>query len=216
MLEKRWWARTRRQGDRTNAQDAAGRRARRDLSRWMSRSANRRDRRCRPSRSPVCRAPRCPSLWEDVGAERSWPCMLYKHEGWRRHARQGASDEQKKIKRLTVGDVLRPPCGRGERPPARPGPGRAHGAGERLENDGIVFIDEIDQDLRPLGPPRRRREPRGRAARPAAADRGHHGLHQARRHPHGPILSIASGAFHLEAGGPAPELRAGLCRIRVT
>ena len=50
------------------------------------------------------------------------------------------------------------------------------------ENNGIVFLDEIDKicahDRRRF--PRRRRLARGRAARPAAADRGHHRLHQIR------------------------------------
>ena len=44
----------------------------------------------------------------------------------------------------------------------------------QVENNGIVFLDEIDKIAAPRGPQRRRRLARGRAARPAAADRGHH------------------------------------------
>ena len=47
------------------------------------------------------------------------------------------------------------------------------------EANGIVFLDEIDK----IAVSRRARRlglPRGRAARPAAADRGHHGRHQIR------------------------------------
>ena len=50
-----------------------------------------------------------------------------------------------------------------------------------VEQNGIVFLDEIDKIAGARGPRRRRRVARGRAARPAAADRGHHGLDQARR-----------------------------------
>ena len=50
-----------------------------------------------------------------------------------------------------------------------------------VEQNGIVFLDEIDKIAGARGPRRRRRLARGRAARPAAADRGHHGLDQARR-----------------------------------
>ena len=44
-----------------------------------------------------------------------------------------------------------------------------------VENNGIVFLDEIDKICARDGPQRRRRVARGRAARPSAADRRHHG-----------------------------------------
>jgi ATP-dependent HslUV protease ATP-binding subunit HslU len=47
------------------------------------------------------------------------------------------------------------------------------------EQNGIVFIDEIDKVAR-AGNQRLRRVAPGRAARPAAAGRRHHGLHQVR------------------------------------
>ena len=86
------------------------------------------------------------------------------------------------------------------------------------ENNGIVFIDEIDKvggahDRGRL--PRRRRLARGRAARPAAADRGHHGQHEVRagedrpravhrlgRVPSGEAVRPAAGA-----AGPAADPR---------
>ena len=49
-----------------------------------------------------------------------------------------------------------------------------------VESNGIVFLDEIDKICARDGPRRRRRVARGRAARPAAADRRHDGRHQAR------------------------------------
>ena len=49
-----------------------------------------------------------------------------------------------------------------------------------VEQNGIVFLDEIDKIAGREGRARRRRVARGRAARSAAADRGHHGLDQAR------------------------------------
>ena len=50
------------------------------------------------------------------------------------------------------------------------------------ENNGIVFLDEIDKIAPRVENGVRGGDvsPRGRAARPAAADRGHHGHHQAR------------------------------------
>ena len=44
-----------------------------------------------------------------------------------------------------------------------------------VEQNGIVFLDEIDKIAGARRPHRRRRVARGRAARPAAADRRHHG-----------------------------------------
>ena len=49
-----------------------------------------------------------------------------------------------------------------------------------VEQNGIVFLDEIDKIAGREGRMRRRRLARGRAARPPAADRRHHGLDQAR------------------------------------
>ena len=49
-----------------------------------------------------------------------------------------------------------------------------------VEQNGIVFLDEIDKIAGREGLRRRRRVARGRAARSAAADRRHHGRHQAR------------------------------------
>ena len=43
-----------------------------------------------------------------------------------------------------------------------------------VEQNGIVFLDEIDKIAGARGPHRRRRVARGRAARSAAADRRHH------------------------------------------
>ena len=51
---------------------------------------------------------------------------------------------------------------------------------DSVEQNGIVFLDEIDKICARSRPLRRRCEPRGRAARPAAADRGDHGRDQAR------------------------------------
>ena len=54
---------------------------------------------------------------------------------------------------------------------------------QSVEQNGIVFLDEIDKisgRTERGGGWRRRCQPRGRAARPAAADRGHHGRDQAR------------------------------------
>ena len=51
---------------------------------------------------------------------------------------------------------------------------------EAVENNGIVFLDEIDKICARSERAGRRCQPRRRAARPAAADRGHHGLDQAR------------------------------------
>jgi ATP-dependent protease HslVU (ClpYQ) ATPase subunit len=62
---------------------------------------------------------------------------------------------------------------------------------------------------------RRRRQPRGRAARPAAADRGHHGRDQAWAGEDRHILFIASGAFHVaKPSDLLPELQ-GRLPIRV-
>ena len=58
---------------------------------------------------------------------------------------------------------------------------------ERVEQSGIVFIDEIDKIASASGrEARARRVARGRAARPAAHRRGLHGADEARARAHGP------------------------------
>ena len=76
--------------------------------------------------------------------------------------------------------ILRGPHRGGIRQAARQRPGGAgiHQGG-REQRHRVPRRDR--QDLRPRGPHRRRRLARGRAARSAAADRGHHRLDQARR-----------------------------------
>ncbi len=76
---------------------------------------------------------------------------------------------------------LRHPDRAGERQPARPGPGAA-GGGARGGERRHRLPRRDRQDLRALGgrPRRRRRVARGRAARPAAAARGHDGVDQVR------------------------------------
>ena len=79
-----------------------------------------------------------------------------------------------------------------------------------------MFLDEIDKISGARAPRRRRRLARGRAARPAAADRGHQRHHQARRgadraHP----VHRVSGAFHnSKPSDLLPELQ-GRLPIRV-
>ena len=87
----------------------------------------------------------------------------------------------------------------------------------QVENNGIVFLDEIDKIAGARGPQRRRRVARRRAARPAAADRGHdgrdqvragedrpHPVHRLRRVPRLEAVRPAAGA----AGPPADPRRA--------
>ena len=60
-----------------------------------------------------------------------------------------------------------------------------------VEQNGIVFLDEIDKIASRAGDARRRRVAPGRAARPAAAGRGHDGVDQV-RHGHAPTTSCSS------------------------
>ena len=74
-----------------------------------------------------------------------------------------------------------------------------------VENNGIVFLDEIDKICVRDGPRRRRRLARRRAARPVAADRGHHGLDQARRgqdRPH-PVHRLRGVSYRQALRPPA-------------
>ena len=73
-----------------------------------------------------------------------------------------------------------------------------------VESNGIVFLDEIDKICARDGRGGARRVARGRAARPAAADRGHDGRHQARPgqdRPH-PVHRLGR-VPHRQALGPA-------------
>ena len=76
---------------------------------------------------------------------------------------------------------------------------------QSVEQNGIVFLDEIDKiSARTRRARRRRCQPRGRAARPAAADRGHLGRDQARHgqdRPH-PVHRVGR-LPHRQAVGPA-------------
>ena len=92
------------------------------------------------------------------------------------------------------------------------------------EQNGIVFLDEIDKITSRGEMRRRRRVAPGRAARPAAAGRGHHGLdalrhgedrphpvHRLGRVPPGQALGPDSGA-----AGPLPDPRRARLRCRST
>ena len=84
-----------------------------------------------------------------------------------------------------------------------------------VEQNGIVFLDEIDKIAGREGRIRRRRLARGRAARPAAADRGHHRQHQARAgedRPHpvhrlGRLPHLQAVRPVARAAGPAADPR---------
>ena len=120
----------------------------------------------------------------------------------RRHVRQGLRRAHQDAPHDGEGG-LRAADRRGERQAARPGPDRRRGdpAG-REQRHRLPRRDR--QDLRPRGPRRRRRVARGRAARPAAADRGHDRRDQARRgedRPH-PVHRVGR-LPRLEAVGPA-------------
>ena len=114
----------------------------------------------------------------------------------RRHLRQG--DQRTKPKRMTVGRSARAADRGRSRKAARPGPDRARR--DRRGREQRHRLPRRDrQDLRPRGARRRRRLARGRAARSAAADRGHDGRHQARRGQDGPYPVHRFGAFHVAA-----------------
>ena len=73
-----------------------------------------------------------------------------------------------------------------------------------VENNGIVFLDEIDKICARSERRRRRRQPRRRAARSAAADRRHHGRHQIRPGQNRPYPVHRLRRVHmLQAVGPA-------------
>ena len=78
---------------------------------------------------------------------------------------------------------------------------------ERVEESGILFVDEIRQDRRPRGRPRPRRQPGGRAARHPADRRGHHRQHQARDGAdRSRAVHRGRGVPRLEAVGPHPRV----------
>ena len=125
-----------------------------------------------------------------------------------RPAHQAAQDDR--------GQGLRHPDRAGERQPARPGPDRAGCRAQRRERRHRLPRRDR-QDLRALGdgPHRRRCVARGRAARSAAAARGHHrvdqvragedrprAVHRLRRLPHGQAVRPAAGD-----AGPAADPR---------
>ena len=84
-----------------------------------------------------------------------------------------------------------------------------------VEQDGIVFLDEIDKVCQPKRVRRGRRFPGGCAARPPADRRGSAGHDEVRRLRTDHILFIASGAFHLaKPSDLIPELQ-GRLPIRV-
>ena len=104
---------------------------------------------------------------------------LGRHDQYRRHAGQGVRRAHQEAQD-DGGRGLRDADARGERQAARPGEGGARGARlGRAERHRLHRRDRQDHRAQRV-PRRRRRQPRGRAARPAAADRGHDGEHQAR------------------------------------
>ena len=85
-----------------------------------------------------------------------------------------------------------------------------------VEQNGIVFLDEIDKIASRSRNAGRRCLAPGRAARPAAAGRGHDGVHQVRHDQDRPHpVHRQSGAFHLSKPSDLiPELQ-GRFPIRV-
>jgi ATP-dependent protease HslVU (ClpYQ) ATPase subunit len=111
---------------------------------------------------------------------------------------------------------LRHPDRAGERQAARPGPGACRRRSSGRERRHRVPRRDR-QDLRALGgrTHRRRRVARGRAARPAAADRGHHGVDQVRAGEDRPRAVHRLGRLpQRQAVRPAAELQ-GRLPIRV-
>ena len=97
---------------------------------------------------------------------------------------------------------------------------------ERVEQSGIIFVDEIDKIAGPRGRPRPRRQPRGRAARHPADRRGHDRQHQARHgadrphpvHRRRRVPRVEAVGPDPRAAGPLPDPRrargAGPRRVR--
>ena len=84
-----------------------------------------------------------------------------------------------------------------------------------VEQNGIVFLDEIDKIASRAETARRRRLAPGRAARPAAARRGHDGLDQVRHgqdrphpvHRERRVPPVEAVRPHPRAAGPLPDPR---------
>ena len=103
-----------------------------------------------------------------------------RHDQSQRDHGQGVRPAHQAAQALRRPGLRHPRCP-GERQAARPGPDGAGRDTRRRERRHRVPRRDR-QDLRALGggTGRRGRLPRGRAARPAAADRRHHGVHQVR------------------------------------
>ena len=190
-------------------------------TRWSATSAGRRPARssagcCARARSTTgrsrsrCRraAPRHADLRHPGHARRADG-----HAQSRRHVRQGVRRPQGKRKKLTVAESYELLMAEesdkllDQEQVTR----EAHPAG-RAERHRLPRRDR--QDLRrATGRMRRRRQPRGRAARPAAADRGHHGRDQARPgqdRPH-PVHRLAAPSTWRSRRTCCPSCRAA-CR----
>jgi ATP-dependent HslUV protease ATP-binding subunit HslU len=134
---------------------------------------------------------------------------------------------------MNLGDLFGQAFGGRTHPPQDDGRRKLPGAGRRrgrqalgqggrqphairaVEQAGIVFLDEIDKVCARADVKGCRCQPRRRAARSAAADRGHDGRHQIRPVKTDHILFIASGAFHIaKPSDLLPELQ-GRLPIRV-
>ena len=149
----------------------------------------------------------------------------YRHDQPQRHARQGDGRQAHQDAQDDGQGSLRAADRRRGRQAARPGRGRAARRCESTENDGIVFLDEIDKIAVARRRHRRRRVARRRAARPAAADRRHDGRDQIRPgedRPH-PVHRLgrvpcrqAVGPAAGTAGPPADPRRAEGARARTT